>query len=349
MASTVFILGAGSSKEIGIPTGGELKALIADLLDIHFDDFGGQPRGDRLIGEAIRLSAQQQGSRDANPYFHAARRITDGMPLASSIDEFINVHRNDKNVELCGKLAIVKSILDAERGSTFHLDPRRPGIRLNQAAVAATWFNSFWQFFAEDCPIERLERRAESVAFIVFNYDRCIEHFLLHALQTYYGLPQNDAARIVSRITIFHPYGSVGALPWQTVPNQAASVGFGDEVGARHLLELAAQVKTFTEGTDPDSSEIVRIRDLINSVGRIVFLGFAYHRQNLDLLWPDHAPAHPASHCYGTAHGISANDVSVIIYELAQKSGLPRGQIDLQNKLKCRELFHEYGRSLSLL
>jgi len=34
---TVFVIGAGASAAIGIPTGSELKEKIAKLLDIHFD------------------------------------------------------------------------------------------------------------------------------------------------------------------------------------------------------------------------------------------------------------------------------------------------------------------------
>ena len=37
---TVFILGAGASKEVGLPTGSELKKLIAKNLDIEFDTLG---------------------------------------------------------------------------------------------------------------------------------------------------------------------------------------------------------------------------------------------------------------------------------------------------------------------
>jgi hypothetical protein len=51
------------------------------------------------------------------------------------------------------------------------------------------------------------------VSFIVFNYDRCIEHFIFHAAQSYYGVDPGRAAQFVAAISFYHPYGSIAPLP----------------------------------------------------------------------------------------------------------------------------------------
>ena len=112
---TVFVIGAGASKEVGLPTGDELKNLISKSLDIDTDAFDRKATsGDSLICETLIREVP-----DGLTYLPAAHHIRDAMPQAESIDNFIYQHQGDKKIELCGKLAIVRSILVAER--------RRPG------------------------------------------------------------------------------------------------------------------------------------------------------------------------------------------------------------------------------
>jgi hypothetical protein len=58
----------------------------------------------------------------------------------------------------------------------------------------------------------------------VFNYDRCIEQYLFHALQDYYGVSPHEASAMMASLKIFRPYGKIGDLPWQS---QEGAVPFG--------------------------------------------------------------------------------------------------------------------------
>ena len=90
---TVFIVGAGASKEARLPTGNELKKAISNLLDIRFDEFGTkQISGDRLITQALRAFVKLQDGRNGNidPYLDEAWHIRDALPQAISIDNFID-------------------------------------------------------------------------------------------------------------------------------------------------------------------------------------------------------------------------------------------------------------------
>jgi len=119
---TLIIVGAGTSCEVGLPSSDELKGKIAELLDIQISDFSKLLRGDRLIYEALRILVKHSdGNRsDLAPYIKAALRIRDSMPLAPSIDNFIDAHNGDEFIERCGKLAIVRSILTAEKQSKLY-------------------------------------------------------------------------------------------------------------------------------------------------------------------------------------------------------------------------------------
>lgn len=349
---TVIVVGAGASCEASLPTGNELKTQITHLLNIRVDELGRGPvGGDRLISQALKLHLQHSNGQfdKIDPYVIAAQTIRNAMPMAISIDNFIDAHNGNEIIELCGKLAIVRAILQAEKNSLLYVDINQLNERVKYERLSDTWYTSFMQLLTENCRIDDLPGRFASLGLIVFNYDRCIEHFLYHALQTYYTIDKNEAARLVNDMQIYHPYGTVGYLPWQ---QEKDSIDFGAEPQADQLLSLAKQIKTFTEGTDTRSGQIAAIRQWVTESEIIVFLGFAFHKQNLKLLNPvnDQSPLVCATECdyYATSLGISDSDCLIIESDLMKiKSNRCRSR-NLRNDLECNQLFREYWRSLSL-
>src|SRR5262249_23859855 len=89
---TLFILGAGSSAEVGLPLGKELASAIGKKMDIRFEH-GFNPIGDGDLG----LFSQVTGSRrhESTAYQIAAWRIRDGIAFAQSIDDFLDQHRTN--------------------------------------------------------------------------------------------------------------------------------------------------------------------------------------------------------------------------------------------------------------
>jgi len=300
--------------------------------------------GDGLVASALQNHAQRAnlGYPDPNPYFAAGRRIAQGMPLALSIDNFLDAHRGDSAIELCGKVAIVRAILNAERSSTLYTDVNRPSDLVRQESISDTWFNKFWKLVTEGCSFEQLLERAKTISFIVFNYDRCIEHFIVNAAQSYYGVNISEASRLGAAISFYHPYGSIAPLPWMSQPN---SVAYGAEASEPLLLACAQQLKTFTEAVDHNSASISGLRNCLGRADRVVFLGFAFHRQNLKLMWPEQRPEANRPHFIGTAHGISADDLHLISSEIAT---LTSPQTQTYRDLFCNQLFHQFWRGLSM-
>ncbi len=340
-----LIVGAGASKELDLPVGSELKHKISALLDIRFD-FNQQKSGDYQIRRALESAVRQTDDRAGiNPHLHAAWRIRDAMPQAISIDNFIDNHQGDEKIELCGKLAIVKSILDAEKSSKIYVDPSNNRNGINYVNTEACWLNPFTRLLTENCRADQLEERLKSVAFVIFNYDRCIEHYLYYALQNYYKLSDARVAELLNGTHFYHPYGSIGSLPWQGQRNVAA---FGEDLYPDSLLDNARQIKTFTEGTDPESSEVCAIRDAVATSDNLLFLGFAFHKLNMQLISPEATVMDDISQkcAFATAFGLSKSDCNAISEEICKMRGSPKTEI--RNDLTCSAIFSEYTRGISL-
>src|SRR5688500_5675597 len=122
----VFIIGAGASCEAELPAGEKLKSELESKLNIKFDIFefdSTRPKtGDSVIWEAIRQHGIQSQAHNVSlePCRLAAVRISEGLSLDSSIDHFLDKHRGDEKIELCGKLGIAKCILEAESQSKLY-------------------------------------------------------------------------------------------------------------------------------------------------------------------------------------------------------------------------------------
>jgi hypothetical protein len=342
----VLVVGAGASSEVNLPTGAQLKTEVAKALDIRFERMNELISGDRAIVQAFeKMTMTPDGRRgDINPLQKIAWRIRDAMPQAISIDNFIDAHRSDPQIAACGKLAIARSILSAETASPLTIDPGNVYNTMNFEALANTWLNVFFQLLTENCESKDLKDRLQNLTVITFNYDRCIEQYLYWGLQNYYGMSGEAAADALSCLEIHHPYGVVAALPWQRL---SGSIEFGARPTITQLIDASAQLRTFTEGTDPARSDICATRAAIRSAERVAFLGFAYHRLNLELLFGGGGELTSHRAAYGTVFGVSAANTAAIRRELTSMGGFARKDIALDH-LKCGDFLCEYSRSLSL-
>jgi NAD-dependent SIR2 family protein deacetylase len=116
-AKTVFIVGAGASAEIGLPTGAKLIESMVPQLKFDPDEFYRPTRGDKALFEVIQQTVRNQDryqyTLDLKNHVLAAEKISKGLNYAMSIDNFIDIHKGDPCIEFCGKLAIASNILKA--------------------------------------------------------------------------------------------------------------------------------------------------------------------------------------------------------------------------------------------
>jgi hypothetical protein len=182
------------------------------------------------------------------------------------------------------KFAIAQQILLAENESelgTTALSDAETARRV-VGSLRDCWLHYLMRHLRSDLHRRKVEELFGDVAFIVFNYDRCVEQYLYWAFQMAGDLSPGAAANHLKNIPIIHTYGSLGPLPYDKRSPQA--VGFG----AEHLLSarVANRIKTYTEEKH-DQEEMEKVHQLVLHAKKLVFLGFGYHEQNLNLLFPN--------------------------------------------------------------
>jgi hypothetical protein len=343
-SNTVFVVGAGASADLGLPLGDALRDEISAMLGQLTIGRMGQIEGPPPIIEALRAKAAGEQDRDAlSRYFVAARHIATNLPLVRSIDEFVDHHMGDQHVEFVAKLAICWLILKAESQSSLLTGEYNERV-LNAQGLRKrdAWLLELWYLLRTGARADAPEQVFQNVSFIVFNYDRCVEVFLRQALTALFRTTQHDAAMIVDNLDIIHPYGRVGD-PF----SHAGGVGFG-QVDRPNLGLLATNVKTFGE-SERDSEQMARIETLLNNASNVVFLGFAFHDQNMDF-FESRSPDRPYPNVYATAYGLpeehTADIRAALVRRLRRKPNSHLSFEPIFRNLKGAELLRVFDKPL---
>lgn len=350
MKEITFVVGAGASSEYGLPVGATLKTNIVAALRQRAP--GGNVDDQNLYYAMSRFAdIDPDAAGNIQPYVNAIDHINHSLVLSPSIDNFINSHQGDRRVEVVGKLGIAKCILDAERKSSLchrrdsNRDPFAARIkpRLNFNAFADTWMVSFFMLLNQDCSFANLKAKLAKVALIVFNYDRCVEQFLHEAIKSFYRVSDGEASEALKELDIYHPYGLIGPLPWQS----STHIPFGSEANSQELVQAVDNIKTFSESNAVNDAETRAIRKLVADSKSLVLLGFGFIPLNMELLQP--RSPHPSSKrntVYATTYNISAFDKERISAELKALSG--SSLQPLMTDSKAGALFSEFTRGIRL-
>ena len=345
MGKHVYVIGAGASHELDLPTGIKLRNKISLLLKPNNLIQGDTNIRNAMITQFEKKQASSTPIIDNQKWDELIKKavtISNGVLFAPSIDNYIYNRSNDEDIGNICKLAIAEIITKAESQSKLALNQNNSPI--NTGNLRETWYPRFYELLTEQCLISELMDRFSKVALIIFNYDRCIEHYLNLALQTSYDITESEAGAYLSHLEIYHPYGSIGPLPWQS---SEGSHFFGKQVQYEKLPKIAENINTFTEGTNASESEITQIRELFQHPAKLVFLGFAYHQLNLDFLKPTmRSGSRNILPCYGTADGFSESD-SLLLKNRIEKAFHVSG-VEL-DRCKCHEFMNKHQVGLSFL
>lgn len=203
--STLFIIGAGASKEVGLPVGSELREKIVNLVDVHLQA-GSVNRGD---AELYR-QAQSAFSPQSNGCLLAGRRISSGIYGKRSIDEYLDWCASDKIAVGYGKAAIVRAILSEEAKANKAYFGGGDDFALQN--MQNKWFYELLQMLTQGRRKEEVKQLFDNVKFLIFNYDRCLEYFLYLAIQRM-DVQEEIAREIISASgTFYHAYGAIAPL-----------------------------------------------------------------------------------------------------------------------------------------
>lgn len=267
---TVFVLGAGASAEFNMPVGWELAEKIKSKVDIKFRGYNECISGDLDLFTNIT----NQFQNNVTEYQNAAWRIRDGIGLSFSIDDFLDSHKDDSYLSDYGRAAIVRTILECEQTTSLHsvTVPRAE----DNVSTLSTWLNILIKILSRGYTPKTVDKIFEDVTFINFNYDRCLEVFLSHALAERFSISEDDSRGIVANAAIYHPYGTVGNL-W----SGRSSVSFGQK--SANYSYLAKNINIYTDDIS-DNGTIKLAQDALERCDALVFLGFAFHVQNIRLI-----------------------------------------------------------------
>ena len=175
---------------------------------------------------------------------------------AASIDAFLE-RRNDPRYSELGKAAMAEYLIRCENPN-------------NVSAVEREAQNMYRPLLAAmDCPFEKI--RDNKLSVITFNYDRSLEHFLFRAFKAKYGRTQEECLGAISTIPIIHVHGQLGEYPAEE---------YSPDLGHRNLKECADHIKIPQDLSSygPD------IDGMLTAAERICFIGFGYHKLNLERL-----------------------------------------------------------------
>lgn len=271
MGKTVFVLGAGASKDIdpAFPTGGDLATSIQVQLDREMQDHG------KTLGENGPIISAILRDGLGTTQWNALRRLRDGIVTKDSIDEFIDEYGDIPDLAKIGKLAITHQILEAERQSLFWSDA--PGAQvLNR--LRNKWLGRIIRYRNSQTARRHFAEAMADTVFVTFNYDRLLERTLWEHLVTGLGLDDSEASDMLATIPILHVYGSIGQLP-----EIGGKQPYGLEAG--YLRDSASRIRTFTETVDGMVGDAVAAQ--IAAADTLCFLGFGFHRRNMEVLFPE--------------------------------------------------------------
>jgi hypothetical protein len=350
---TLFVVGAGASAEFGMPVGRQLSEIISKMLYFEFERYSGLKIGDhRVLNWLERRYAAQD---DLHPRLAACRKVSEGIFLASSIDNYIDVHSDDPLVSELGKFALALAIAEAESKSKLRVDPSNVKNRLNlrDQTLSSSWVDSFCRILFEKVRLTELDSIGSNVSMICFNYDRCIEQYLTEAVHQTYGVEYGKAHSVVNSMEIIHPYGTLGRLPGRQHGHETGTIRFGHSIDEGFdPWSASPDLKTYTEQIQ-DERTLDRIRGAIDQADQIVFLGFAFHPQNMQLLTSTARSSFKT--VFSTGKGVSRQETREITERIV---GLYSGDteaidsrwrdlVSIETDVSCADLFRVHWRNLS--
>jgi hypothetical protein len=341
---TVFVLGAGASCDLGLPAGDEFRNTLLEVLSRDTND---RQFNNEYLQWPLIARSQQKGT-DWPPilqeYVNAAARIRFGLPLAVSIDNYLDAHRNDSIMQEIGKIAISIAVLRAEQNSVLYTADVPPIANIDRLPsnpkLEGSWYLPFMRLLTSGKSVEEVNAIFDNIAFVVFNYDRCLEHFLVNAIMTYFNLSPQTAIESVQRLAIVHPYGRVGYLPWQ---EQAITADFGNPKSDLNMI--AKGIQTFTESTDSGAAS--RVKEVVAQAETLVLMGYGYLHQNNELL---HVEESSVRRVFSTTWGISDQDIPVVKQEISKIIAKRESSSDDQQRHPhYAEIFIERGDCRDLM
>jgi len=242
---TTLVLGAGASFPYGFPLGNELMKIISNELVPNLNPEWDYHLKQRNISKGM---IQKFGQALLN-----SRRF--------SIDEFLA--RRNEFTEV-GKLCIALALIPRENKQRLLYAPEDDWYR-TLFKMMDTDFNSFGD---------------NNLSIVTFNYDRSLEHYLIHTMMHSYGKDEDECFQHLKKIPIVHVHGKIGGLRWCDKPARDYRGNLKHHVD---VFQAADDIITISEENRKDK-EYKHAYKYISNAKKVYFMGFGYHSSNLKRL-----------------------------------------------------------------
>ncbi|MDP3549816.1 MAG: hypothetical protein Q8R81_05420 [Novosphingobium sp.] len=323
--------------ELQFPSNGELLARVIQGYDFKRAGSETSTRDGQLLLRNIYKLAERM-NKPVEEVAAAAERLRNACRLGRSIDSVLEQYDHDPLVLACGKLAIAFFIGQAESRSSLKDVPRVPGELPLQGKVAEHWIYQLGQLITSGVPRSRIGQTLEQITVINFNYDRSVEHFLPYALMMAYGIELKEAQEVIAdKLDVIHPHGMIGRLPWQK--GEAPQAEWGAEQ-PWNLHAIAVQLKSLAERS-VDRNAVRDLRLAVASAKRLVFLGFGFQPQNVDLLFENSLSHNPE--VLVSTYGTSPGNAATIALMLRRLAGLESAEQLMLSPHKAWEVLRDYS------
>jgi hypothetical protein len=274
---TMFIVGAGASFDYRMPLGADLVAGTAAATDFWWEHHVSHlpSRGDQALFENLQRRCGGDKNK-INLYVRSGQMLASSLSSAVSIDDALYQLSEFPEVVELGKVCISRTILEAESKSALKISADVG--HLPSGAGKDGWIEQMFSMAITGLKQNEFRKKAfAQVTFINFNYDRCIEHYIFWALQRQ-GIPASEAEATVAELNMIRPYGSLGSV----IQGTKDYLPFGQFMKHQDYFPLTNRIRTYTESEVMHDKEVVE--RLVSEASMFIFLGFGFHRQNLELL-----------------------------------------------------------------
>lgn len=343
---TLFVLGAGARYLVKprdewqseFPLGRDLKEKIGELFRItRRDEWPGRHLSNNNF--LLFLELLDGTGTLTHKAMSKGSEIRQGLPFSPSIDHYLR-GASEEHIQLA-KAAIAFILINCEAAHASDLAALDRSDLAN-IRLDGTWQQVFCENLFTDCDHNEtaIASTLEKCRVVSFNYDRTFEFIVQQSLRGRFSLRDEAAVRAaIAKLKIVYPYGCLGSLNSE---NQKTFFPYGARVEAdtdskRRASVAANGIRTFDEGSENGHL----IAEFVSWAERIVFLGFGFHRQNIDYLKPTHP--HNPQIILGTAKGL--RDASIKDLKQSLRSTFSTSIVELHD-LDCFSLLEEFRHLL---
>lgn len=315
----VLVVGAGASfDKYNLPLGGKLAAGIARDTDFYWDDSrlgNGPSRGSRELFEHFFFS--KFAGSGMNTVLPAAQKLSRAIASTISIDDALFLLSEQPDCVSVGKLCIMRAILMAEATSSLRVEPGG----LGHNAGRDGWIEQIFSMAITGLKVSQIAENAfKNITFVIFNYDRCIEHYLYWSLRRL-EIPAADARTAIESLNIIRPYGGLGSI----FRDSKEHLDFGAEP-RKDLWDHIGRIRTFTDSEvlhDPQ-----KLSEAWATAQMVIFLGFGFHPQNMSLLAKHNLQNRRATRTLSTTIGVHPSIIPELRTALANLVMTDEGKVE---------------------